>query len=181
MCRCSLWATATRLRTKSGYRRGHQGWVKRVCHPHFCFSQARQKLKAGGNNPNWLKRRVKTYIERVGKEVHVTYGYCTVLPCNRHCVAVITGLLGYFMVLFLSRSNLATDPFVRSAPAGMGVNRARLTIWAASCSSISAAPSRRVICIAFLWLNGGAETQPMLVKAHGGRLMRWASVSSVFR
>ena len=75
--------------------------------------------------------------------------------------AVITGLLGYFMVPFLHKIKFGQT--IREVGPSWHKNKQGTPIIG---SSVAA-----VICIAFLWLNGGAETQLMLVKVMAGALM----------
>ena len=82
--------------------------------------------------------------------------------------AVITGLLGYFMVPFLHKIKFGqtireVGPSWHKKKQGTPTMGGIMFIIG---SSVAA-----VICIAFLWLNGGAETQLMLVKVMAGALM----------
>ena len=82
--------------------------------------------------------------------------------------AVITGLLGYFMVPFLHKIKfgqtiLEVGPSWHKNKQGTPTMGGIMFIIG---SSVAA-----VICIAFLWLNGGAETQLMFVKVMAGALM----------
>ena len=137
-CRCAgarCGRRRFRLRTKSGYRRGRQGQA-RLRHPHFVCQLRRRR--SGGQHLN-EQRRVKTYIERVRKEVHnVWILYCIALQSSLRRSSQGCSVTSWCR--FCTRSNLAR-PFERSAPVGIKINRARPP-WAASCSS-SAAPSRR--------------------------------------
>ena len=82
--------------------------------------------------------------------------------------AVITGLLGYFMVSFLHKikfgqTSREVGPSWHKNKQGTPTMGGIMFIIG---SSVAA-----VICITFLWLNGGAETQLMLVKVMAGALM----------
>lgn len=82
--------------------------------------------------------------------------------------AVITGLLGYFMVPFLHKIKFGQT--IREVGPSWHKNK-QGTPTMGGIMFIIGSPVAAVICIAFLWLNGGAETQLMLVKVTAGALM----------
>lgn len=82
--------------------------------------------------------------------------------------AVITGLLGYFMVPFLHKIKFGQT--IREVGPSWHKNKQGTPTMGGIMFIISSSVAA-VICIAFLWLNGGAETQLMLVKVMAGALM----------
>ena len=82
--------------------------------------------------------------------------------------AVITGLLGYFMVPFLHKIKFGQT--IREVGPSWHKNKEG-TPTIGGIMFIIGSSVAAVICIAFLWLNGGAETQLMLVKVMAGALM----------
>ena len=82
--------------------------------------------------------------------------------------AVITGLLGYFMVPFLHKIKFGQT--IREVGPSWHKNK-QGTPTMGGIMFIIGSSVAAVICIAFLWLNGGAETQLMLVKVMAGALM----------
>ena len=82
--------------------------------------------------------------------------------------AVITGLLGYFMVPFLHKIKFGQT--IREVGPSWHKNK-QGTPTMGGLMFIIGSSVAAVICIAFLWLNGGAETQLMLVKVIAGALM----------
>ena len=82
--------------------------------------------------------------------------------------AVITGLLGYFMVPFLHKIKFGQT--IREIGPSWHKNK-QGTPTMGGIMFIIGSSVAAVICIAFLWLNGGAETQLMLVKVMAGALM----------
>ena len=82
--------------------------------------------------------------------------------------AVITGLLGYFMVPFLHKIKFG-QTIREVGPSWHKNNQGTPTM--GGIMFIIGSSVAAVICIAFLWLNGGAETQLMLVKVMAGALM----------
>lgn len=82
--------------------------------------------------------------------------------------AVITGLLGYFMVPFLHKIKFGQT--IREVGPSWHKNK-QGTPTMGGIMFIIGSSVAAVICIAFLWLNGGAETQLMLVKVTAGVLM----------
>ena len=82
--------------------------------------------------------------------------------------AVITGLLGYFMVPFLHKIKFGQT--IREVGPSWHKNK-QGTPTMGGIMFIIGSSVAAVICIAFLWLNGGAETQLMLVKVMAGTLM----------
>ena len=82
--------------------------------------------------------------------------------------AVITGLLGYFMVPCLHKIKFGRT--IREVGASWHKNK-QGTPTMGGIMFIIGSSVAAVICIAFLWLNGGAETQLMLVKVIAGALM----------
>lgn len=82
--------------------------------------------------------------------------------------AVITGLLGYFMVPFLHKIKFGQT--IREVGPSWHKNK-QGTPTMGGIMFIIGSSVAAVICIAFLWLNGGAETQLMLVKVVAGVLM----------
>ena len=82
--------------------------------------------------------------------------------------AVITGLLGYFMVPFLHKIKVGQT--IREVGPSWHKNK-QGTPTMGGLMFIIGSSVAAVICIAFLWLNGGAETQLMLVKVMAGALM----------
>ena len=82
--------------------------------------------------------------------------------------AVITGLLGYFMVPFLHKIKFGQT--IREVGPSWHKNK-QGTPTMGGIMFIIGSSIAAVICIAFLWLNGGAETQLMLVKVVAGALM----------
>ena len=82
--------------------------------------------------------------------------------------AVITGLLGYFMVPFLHKIKFGQT--IREVGPSWHKNK-QGTPTMGGIMVIIGSSVAAVICIAFLWLNGGAETQLMLVKVMAGALM----------
>lgn len=82
--------------------------------------------------------------------------------------AVITGLLGYFMVPFLHKIKFGQT--IREVGPSWHKNK-QGTPTMGGLMFIIGSSVAAVICIAFLWLNGGAETQLMLVKVMAGALM----------
>ncbi len=88
------------------------------------------------------------------------------MPCNRHCGGHL-GLLGYFMVPFLHKIKFGQT--IREGRPQLKINRGTPTM--GGIMFIIGSSVAAVICIAFLWLNGGAETQLMLVKVVAGALM----------
>lgn len=82
--------------------------------------------------------------------------------------AVITGLLGYFMVPFLHKIKFGQT--IREVGPSWHKNK-QGTPTMGGLMFIIGSSVAAVICIAFLWLNGGAETQLMLVKIVAGALM----------
>ena len=98
--------------------------------------------------------------------------------------AVITGLLGYFMVPFLHKIKFGqtireVGPSWHKNKQGtptmggiMFILGAGVAVFAmGGIMFIIGSSVAAVICIAFLWLNGGAETQLMFVKVVAGALM----------
>ena len=82
--------------------------------------------------------------------------------------AVITGLLGYFMVPFLHKIKFGQT--IREVGPSWHKNK-QGTPTMGGIMFIIGSSVAAVICIAFLWLNGGAETQLILVKVMAGALM----------
>lgn len=82
--------------------------------------------------------------------------------------AVITGLLGYFMVPFLHKIKFGQT--IREVGPSWHKNK-QGTPTMGGIMFIIGSSVAAVICIAFLWLNGGVETQLMLVKVVAGALM----------
>ena len=82
--------------------------------------------------------------------------------------AVITGLLGYFMVPFLHKIKFGQT--MREVGPSWHKNK-QGTPTMGGLMFIIGSSVAAVICIAFLWLNGGAETQLMFVKVMAGALM----------
>ncbi len=82
--------------------------------------------------------------------------------------AVITGLLGYFMVPFLHKIKFGQT--IREVGPSWHKNKPGTPTMGGIMFIIGSSVAA-VICIAFLWLNGGAETQLMLVKVVAGALM----------
>ena len=82
--------------------------------------------------------------------------------------AVITGLLGYFMVPFLHKIKFGQT--IREVGPSWHKNK-QGTPTMGGLMFIIGSSVEAVICIAFLWLNGGAETQLMFVKVMAGALM----------
>ncbi len=82
--------------------------------------------------------------------------------------AVITGLLGYFMVPFLHKIKFGQT--IREVGPSWHKNK-QGTPTMGGIMFIIGSSVAAVICIGFLWLNGGAETQLMLVKVVAGALM----------
>lgn len=82
--------------------------------------------------------------------------------------AVITGLLGYFMVPFLHKIKFGQT--IREVGPSWHKNKQGTPTMGGILFIIGSSVAA-VICIAFLWLNGGAETQLMLVKVVAGALM----------
>lgn len=82
--------------------------------------------------------------------------------------AVITGLLGYFTVPFLHKIKFGQT--IREVGPSWHKNK-QGTPTMGGIMFIIGSSVAAVICIAFLWLNGGAETQLMLVKVVAGALM----------
>ena len=82
--------------------------------------------------------------------------------------AVITGLLGYFMVPFLHKIKFGQT--IREVGPSWHKNK-QGTPTMGGIMFIIGSSVAAVICIAFLWLNGSAETQLMLVKVTAGALM----------
>lgn len=82
--------------------------------------------------------------------------------------AVITGLLGYFMVPFLHKIKFGQT--IREVGPSWHKNK-QGTPTMGGIMFIIGSSVAAVICIAFLWLNGGAETQLMLVKVMAGAFM----------
>ena len=82
--------------------------------------------------------------------------------------AVITGLLGYFMVPFLHKIKFGQT--IREVGPSWHKNK-QGTPTMGGIMFIIGSSVAAVICIAFLWLNGGAETQLMLVEVVAGALM----------
>lgn len=82
--------------------------------------------------------------------------------------AVITGLLGYFMVPFLHKIKFGQT--IREVGPSWHKNK-QGTPTMGGIMFIIGSSVAAVICIAFLWLNGGAETQLMLIKVVAGALM----------
>ena len=82
--------------------------------------------------------------------------------------AVITGLLGYFMVPFLHKIKFGQT--IREVGPSWHKNK-QGTPTMGGIMFIIGSSVAAVICIAFLWLNGGAKTQLMLVKVMAGALM----------
>ena len=82
--------------------------------------------------------------------------------------AVITGLLGYFMVPFLHKIKFGQT--IREVGPSWHKNK-QGTPTMGGIMFIIGSSVAAVICIAFLWLNGGAETQLMFVKVVVGALM----------
>ena len=82
--------------------------------------------------------------------------------------AVITGLLGYFMVPFLHKIKFGQT--IREVGPSWNKNK-QGTPTMGGIMFIIGSSVAAVICIAFLWLNGGAETQLMFVKVVAGALM----------
>lgn len=92
-----------------------------------------------------------------------------VLYCHAIVIAaVITGLLGYFMVPFLHKIKFGQT--IREVGPSWHKNK-QGTPTMGGIMFIIGSSVAAVICIAFLWLNGGAETQLMLVKVVAGALM----------
>ena len=92
-----------------------------------------------------------------------------VLYCLAIVIAsVITGLLGYFMVPFLHKIKFGQT--IREVGPSWHKNK-QGTPTMGGIMFIIGSSVAAVICIAFLWLNGGAETQLMLVKVTAGVLM----------
>lgn len=82
--------------------------------------------------------------------------------------AVITGLLGYFMVPFLHKIKFGQT--IREVGPSWHKNK-QGTPTMGGLMFIIGSSVAAVICIAFLWLNGGTETQLMFVKVMAGALM----------
>lgn len=82
--------------------------------------------------------------------------------------AVITGLLGYFMVPFLHKIKFGQT--IREVGPSWHKNK-QGTPTMGGLMFIIGSSVAAVTCIAFLWLNGGAETQLMFVKVMAGALM----------
>ncbi len=82
--------------------------------------------------------------------------------------AVITGLLGYFMVPFLHKIKFGQT--IREVGPSWHKNK-QGTPTMGGIMFIIGSSVAAVICIAFLWLNGGAETQLMFVKVMAGAFM----------
>lgn len=82
--------------------------------------------------------------------------------------AVITRLLGYFMVPFLHKIKFGQT--IREVGPSWHKNK-QGTPTMGGIMFIIGSSVAAVICIAFLWLNGGAETQLMFVKVVAGALM----------
>lgn len=82
--------------------------------------------------------------------------------------AVITGLLGYFMVPFLHKIKFGQT--IREVGPSWHKNK-QGTPTMGGLMFIIGSSVAAVICIAFLWLNGSAETQLMFVKVMAGALM----------
>lgn len=82
--------------------------------------------------------------------------------------AVITGLLGYFMVPFLHKIKFGQT--IREVGPSWHKNK-QGTPTMGGIMFIIGSSVAAVICIAFLWLNGGAKTQLMFVKVMAGALM----------
>lgn len=82
--------------------------------------------------------------------------------------AVITGLLGYFMVPFLHKIKFGQT--IREVGPSWHKNK-QGTPTMGGIMFIIGSSVAAIICIVFLWLNGGAETQLMLVKVVAGALM----------
>ena len=82
--------------------------------------------------------------------------------------AVITGLLGHFMVPFLHKIKFGQT--IREVGPSWHKNK-QGTPTMGGLMFIIGSSVAAVICIAFLWLNGGAETQLMLVKVIAGAFM----------
>lgn len=82
--------------------------------------------------------------------------------------AVITGLLGYFMVPFLHKIKFGQT--IREVGPSWHKNK-QGTPTMGGLMFIIGSSVAAVICIAFLWLNGGAETQLMFIKVMAGALM----------
>lgn len=82
--------------------------------------------------------------------------------------AVITGLLGYFMVPFLHKIKFGQT--IREVGPSWHKNK-QGTPTMGGIMFIIGSSVAAVICITFLWLNDGAETQLMLVKVVAGALM----------
>ena len=82
--------------------------------------------------------------------------------------AVITGLLGYFMVPFLHKIKVGQT--IREVGPSWHKNK-QGTPTMGGIMFIIGSSVAAVICIAFLWLNGGAETQLMFVKVMAGAFM----------
>ena len=82
--------------------------------------------------------------------------------------AVITGLLGYFMVPFLHKIKFGQT--IREVGPSWHKNK-QGTPTMGGLMFIIGSSVAAVICIAFLWLNGGAETQLMFVKVMAGAFM----------
>lgn len=90
--------------------------------------------------------------------------YCLAIVIS----AVITGLLGYFMVPFLHKIKFGQT--IREVGPSWHKNK-QGTPTMGGLMFIIGSSVAAVICIAFLWLNGGAETQLMFVKVTAGALM----------
>ncbi|WP_417111148.1 phospho-N-acetylmuramoyl-pentapeptide-transferase [Hominenteromicrobium sp.] len=90
--------------------------------------------------------------------------YCLAIVIS----AVITGLLGYFMVPFLHKIKFGQT--IREVGPSWHKNK-QGTPTMGGLMFIIGSSVAAVICIAFLWLNGGAETQLMFVKVMAGALM----------
>lgn len=90
--------------------------------------------------------------------------YCLAIVIS----AVITGLLGYFMVPFLHKIKFGQT--IREVGPSWHKNK-QGTPTMGGLMFIIGSSVAAVICIAFLWLNGGAETQLMFVKVVAGALM----------
>ena len=82
--------------------------------------------------------------------------------------AVITGLLGYFMVPFLHKIKFGQT--IREVGPSWHKNK-QGTPTMGGIMFIIGSSVAAVICIAFLWLNGGVGTQLMFVKVMAGALM----------
>ena len=82
--------------------------------------------------------------------------------------AVVTGMLGYFMVPFLHKIKFGQT--IREVGPSWHKNKQGTPTMGGFMFIIGSSVAA-VICIAFLWLNGGAETQLMLVKVMAGALM----------